>query len=257
MALAQPASTAAATSPAHNGALARFRSFTIGLFAVSGLAHSVTAATALPAAPPAIRTGEENTVPACITPKRLDAFLARQNAARGRRLEQRFQGIAAWYQRHGKAFHVRWDYAFFQMALETNFLSFRRGDGRPGDVRATQNNFAGLGTTGGGVPGDSYPDVSTGVLAHIQHLVVYSGERIEEPVGHRTRLKQDVILRSTEKLAQRRPVTFLDLAGRWAADRRYGRSIQRIAKLFYVEFCNPKLQAPKPVPARRPVPRKS
>ncbi len=49
-----------------------------------------------------------------------------------------------------------------------------------------QNNFAGLGTTGGGVPGDSYPDVNTGVLAQIQHLVVYSGERIDEPVGART-----------------------------------------------------------------------
>ncbi len=52
---------------------------------------------------------------------------------------------------------MRWDYAFFQMAVETNFLSFKRGDGSWGDVKPAQNNFAGFGTTGGGVPGDSYP----------------------------------------------------------------------------------------------------
>ena len=78
---------------------------------------------------------------------------------------------------------MRWDYAFFQMAVETNFLTYRKGNGRWGDVNPKQNNFAGLGTTGGGVPGDSYPDVDTGVLAQIQHLVVYSGERIDDPVG--------------------------------------------------------------------------
>ena len=61
-----------------------------------------------------------------------------------------------------------------------------KGNGRWGDVNPKQNNFAGLGTTGGGVPGDSYPDVNTGVLAQIQHLVVYSGERIDDPVGART-----------------------------------------------------------------------
>ena len=35
-------------------------------------------------------------------------------------------------------------------------------------------NFAGIGTTGGGVPGNSYPDVRTGVRAQIQHLKAYA-----------------------------------------------------------------------------------
>ncbi len=142
------------------------------------------------ASAPLIRTSAQNTVPRCVTPERLMAFLKTRN----HNLDPRFANIAEWYKRHGEAWRVRWDYAFFQMAVETNFLSFKRGDGDWGDVRLRQNNFAGLGTTGGGVAGDSYPDVGTGVLAQIQHLVVYSGERIPAPVGARTKLKQDDII---------------------------------------------------------------
>jgi hypothetical protein len=198
---------------------------------------AITSAVAQTAAPP-IRLSATNQVPKCVTPPRLVAFLINQASQRGHRLERRFRIIAREYQRHGTRYGVRWDYAFFQMALETNFLSFRRSNGRRGDVRSRQNNFAGLGTTGGGVPGDSYPDISTGVLAQIQHLVVYSGKRLPNPVGKRTRSKQDVILRSVRKIVRRRPVTFADLAGRWAADKKYGRSISRLAKLFFDGYCH-------------------
>lgn len=53
--------------------------------------------------------------------------------------------------RRGEDLGLRWDYAFFQMAIETNYLSFRREGGRRSDVRPSQNNFAGLGATGNGV----------------------------------------------------------------------------------------------------------
>ena len=79
------------------------------------------------AAPP-IRADASNRVPACVTPERLMTFLRARNG----NLDQRYQGIAEVYRRHGEAWRVRWDYAFFQMALETNFLTYRRGDGRPG-----------------------------------------------------------------------------------------------------------------------------
>jgi len=199
---------------------------------------------ALGAAPP-IRLSATNQVPACVTPAALNQFLADQSRQRKHQLSPRFRDIARHYQRHGLTHRVRWDYAFFQMALETNFLSFRRANGKRGDVHPRQNNFAGLGTTGGGVPGDSYPNPSTGVLAQIQHLVVYSGERLANPVGHRTRLKQNVILQSIAPVVRKRPVTFSDLARRWAADRRYGRSIQRLAGLFYKDYCRPPSQTAK------------
>ena len=53
---------------------------------------------------------------------------------------------------------MRWDYAFYQMILETGALSYRNGS-RSGDVKPTQNNFAGLGATGRGEPGESFKDV--------------------------------------------------------------------------------------------------
>ncbi len=180
---------------------------------------------------PQIRTSSGNAVPQCVTPQRLMAFLKDRNP----RIEPRFAHIAASYKRHGETWRVRWDYAFFQMAVETNFLSFRRGDGSKGDVNPSQNNFAGLGTTGGGVPGDSYPDVDTGVLAQIQHLVVYSGEHIADPVGHRTRLKQDVILKATAQFKGH--TTFADLSRRWAADRHYGAAIEWVAGKYRAAYC--------------------
>jgi len=106
---------------------------------------------------------------------------------RTRDLDPRFRDIARYYKLHGDALGIRWDYAFYQMLLETNYLSYKTGSGRRGDVDPRQNNFAGIGTTGGGVPGDSFPDVSTGVLAQMQHLIAYSGERVAKPVAPRTR----------------------------------------------------------------------
>lgn len=205
----------------------------------SALAAALALATALVGAPkaaraalPEIRASASNPVPACVTPERLMAFLAANNT----RLDARYRDIAHWYKRHGEALRVRWDYAFFQMVLETNYLAYRRGDGRPGDVKPAQNNFAGIGATGGGVPGDAFPDVSTGVLAQMQHLVAYSGERVARPVAPRTALKQDDIVSASLRLG--RPVRYSDLTNRWAADRAYHRSIETIAERFRAEHCN-------------------
>jgi hypothetical protein len=201
-------------------------------------------------AAPEIRITPSNGVPACATPDRLMAFLQTRNQT----LDPRFRDIARWYQKHGEAWRVRWDYAFFQMAIETNFLTYLRPDGRRGDVDPRQNNFAGIGTTGGGVPGDRYPDVSTGVLAQIQHLVVYSGERIEDPVAPRTRLKQDHILTASAPVASRRAMTFQDLSGRWAVDKAYGRSINRIADQFAEAYCGGRYQSPPALTASAAAP---
>ena len=207
--------------------------------ATVALIVSLVSVPALPAlaAAPQIRTSTTNAVPQCVTPQRLMAFLKGRNP----NIEPRFASIASLYKRYGETWRVRWDYAFFQMAVETNFLSFKRGDGNWGDVRPRQNNFAGLGTTGGGVPGDSYPNVDTGVLAQIQHLVVYSGEHIANPVGPRTRLKQDDILESTASLKGR--MTFADLSRRWAADRHYGAAIEWVAGNYRATYCG-KAEAP-------------
>jgi hypothetical protein len=172
-------------------------------------------------------------VAACVTPERLMRFLH----ARNRRLDPRYNDIAAYYKLHGEALHIRWDYAFFQMLLETNNLTFRRGDGRPGDVGAWQNNFAGIGASGRGAHGDHFPDVSTGVLAQMQHLSAYAGHHIDRPLSSRTRANQDWIVAKSQALG--RPVRFADLTRRWATDRHYARSIEAIAEDYREAYCTP------------------
>ncbi len=196
---------------------------------------------------PEIRLSAANVVPQCVTPERMTAFLRSQNE----QLDPKFANIAADYKRHGEATRVRWDFAFYQMLLETNYLKFRRGDGNPGDVKPKQNNFAGIGATGNGVPGESFPDVSTGVLAQMQHLVAYSGEFVTNPVAARTRDVQDGVIKQSRRL--NRPVHFADLTNRWAADRTYARSITTLAERFRVAHCNGS-QAEQPVatPAAEP-----
>jgi len=106
---------------------------------------------------PPIKTTPSNSVPACVTPGRLLAYLESRNP----QLDPRFRGIASEYMRIGEAFGVRWDYAFYQMLLETGSRSFRDGN-RSGDVKPQQNNFAGLGATGRGERGESFKDIATG-----------------------------------------------------------------------------------------------
>lgn len=179
---------------------------------------------------PEIRQSGRNRVPDCVTPAKLMAFVRTRNG----RIEPRWRDLARHYQIHGEAWRVRWDYAFYQMLVETNYLTFRRPGGGMGDVHPRQNNFAGLGATGG-VSGDSFATPSTGVLAQIQHLVVYSGQRLDNPTAPRTRLKMDEIVSKSEALD--RPVTFQDLSGRWAVDRAYGQTIEGTAQAFRSRAC--------------------
>ena len=66
---------------------------------------------------------------------------------------------------------VREDLALAQAIVETGFFSFT------GDVKPEQNNFCGLGTTGGGVEGEYFDEPEIGVRAHIQHLLAYTTKK--------------------------------------------------------------------------------
>jgi len=167
------------------------------------------------------------------------AFLTNRN----HNVDERFSTIAADYMRIGDDLKMRWDIAFFQMMLETGNLSFK------GDVSASQNNFAGLGATGNHVHGESFPDVATGVKAHLQHLLLYAGVHLDNPVAERTRkVQQWGILTSWQKSISG-PITYDQLARQWApGSRRYGREIASLAETFYGGPCrspdpNPELLA--------------
>lgn len=65
---------------------------------------------------------------------------------------------------------VRAEVVFGQVCKETGFLRFG------GDVEPDQCNFAGIGATGGGAKGASFPDVETGIRAQVQHLKAYGSD---------------------------------------------------------------------------------
>ena len=212
----------------------------LALLLLPGAAHA--------AALPRIVASADNLVPQCVRPPALMDFVAEHNAARQppRAVEPRFANLASLYQRIGqcvarppeKCVAVRWDYAFFQMLIETNFLTFRRPDGVPASVVPQDNNFAGVGATVSGRPGERFKDIATGVLAHLQHVLMYSTTRVPNPVAQRTRQVQDDVQDAMRKL--RRPVTFADLAREWTGTDRntYGAEMQKLAEKYAANFCH-------------------
>lgn len=193
---------------------------------LSAVAASATLAAA--AELPPIKTTDANAVMSCATPGRLMAYLKSNNP----NVQDRFDGIATEYMRHGEAFAIRWDYAFFQMLVETGYLKFT------GDVDIKQNNFAGLGATGKGAKGESFPDVSTGVKAHLQHILMYTGSPVEDPVAQRTRDVQAWGVLTKWQQTIKRPMTFKDLTSKWApTSKAYPRDIISVAERFEKGIC--------------------
>ncbi len=194
----------------------------------------ISAGTAFAAKTPDIRVSATNQVPACVTPGRLMEFVKTRN----KRLASKFKDTAAYYQLHGNNLGIRWDYAFFQMLVETNYLKFRAPNGRMGDVKPHQNNFAGLGATGGGVAGDRFDTISDGILGHLQHIQMYSGHRVANPVSDRTRKIQEWNLILPWAQAFGREVTFTDLTTKWSpGDRGYSNDIEYTARKFRSLYC--------------------
>ena len=66
---------------------------------------------------------------------------------------------------------IRPDIAICQAIKETGTWAYG------GDVIPEQNNYCGLGTTGGGVKGEFFATPQLGVRAHIQHLLSYASKR--------------------------------------------------------------------------------
>lgn len=177
---------------------------------------------------PAVKVSTANKVMTCATPGRMMAFLK----ARNDRLDPKFDLIAVDYMRHGESLGMRWDYAFFQMLLETGNLKFG------GDVKAAQNNFAGLGATGNGERGESFKDVPTGVRAHLEHLAMYAGEKVENPVAERTRKVQEWGVLTQWQKTIKEPMTFAHVAKKWAPPaRKYAQEIEQVSENFSDSSC--------------------
>ena len=118
--------------------------------------------------------------------------------------------IVAYYYEEGAREGIRPDVAFAQALKETGF--FRYG----GDVIPEQNNYCGLGTTGGGVKGEFFATAQLGVRAHIQHLLAYSSTR--RPTTPVVDPRYGIV---RQAYGSRTLGTWQDLNGRWAVPGRY------------------------------------
>ncbi len=124
-----------------------------------------------------------------------------------------FPDIAKLYREESAIEGVDYDLAFAQMCLETNFLRFG------GSIRASQNNFAGMGTPGGGPEGASFASARLGVRAHVQLLKAYAST---ESINPRFRF----ITRGIAPLVGQ-------LSGRWQPSPDYGDRILAVARRIY------------------------
>lgn len=229
------------------------RLYRVAVRCVLPLILALAAGEAAAASLPAIIAGPGNNVPPCVRPDRLMQFVEDRNSAQHpvRSIDPRFAHIADKYEHIGacvarapeKCVGVRWDYAFFQMLIETNYLTFLRPNGVPASVVPQDNNFAGIGAAVNGRPGERFKDVDTGVLAHLQHVLMYSTTRVPQPVAKRTRQVQDDVQANMRRLHQ--PVTFGDLARQWTGTDKntYGVEMQRIAEKYASRFCGPQTVA--------------
>ena len=95
-------------------------------------------------------------------------------------------------------------------------------------VKIEQNNFAGLGTTGGGVAGASFTTVREGIRAQIQHLKAY---------GSKDALKNECV-DPRFSLVTRGSAPYVEWLGQkenpngygWATSEGYGIDIEKMVK---------------------------
>ena len=129
--------------------------------------------------------------------------------------------FAGLYATAGIRYGVAWDIAIFQSCLETNWFRFG------GDVDATQNNFAGLGASGGGAHGDAFLNPQQGIEAQIQNLALRAGKHIpmEQILSPYTRRHYTIV-------AGRNTPLWSQLAGTYATDKEYWNKIKRIMSDF-------------------------
>ena len=171
-------------------------------------------------------------VPACVTPGRL----MRHVLERTPDLNPAFRDIARYYKQHGEALRVRWDYAFYQMLLETNYLSYKTRQ-RPLGRRRSQaeqlrrHRHNGRRRAGRQLPGRVERRAGADAASH--RLFRRAGG---EARWRRARARSRTTS-SSSRGRSRRPVRFSDLTNRWAADRNYATSIEFVAERYRQANC--------------------
>ena len=127
--------------------------------------------------------------------------------------------LSAFYVEEAAIEGINHDVAFAQMVLETGHLRFG------GLVTSDMNNFAGLGSTGPGNPGLSFPEPRIGVRAQVQHLKAYASD---EPLNQLLVNPRYFLVNLGSSPSIR------GLAGTWAADPQYAEKIFAVLERLYL-----------------------
>ncbi|WP_251026480.1 N-acetylmuramoyl-L-alanine amidase [Bacillus sp. ISL-46] len=98
--------------------------------------------------------------PTFLTPEQMNQFVKKVNP--------NAPELGQFYQTLGKYYGIRGDVAFAQAIHETDYFRFT------GVVNPEQNNYSGIGATGGDTRGASFENQEEGVLAQLQHLYAYA-----------------------------------------------------------------------------------
>jgi len=111
--------------------------------------------------------------------------------------------LGDFYYKYGNYYGIRGDVAFAQSLLETNYFRFT------GVVKASQNNFSGLGATGQTTGGAAFKTPEEGVLAQFQHLYAYATTKAMPSQYPLVDPRFHLVNRGTA-------VNWIDLNGKWA-----------------------------------------
>ena len=156
--------------------------------------------------------------PAEATQEQMAAFIRRRNPQP--KLACTVEEIVRYYYAEAGREGIRPDVALCQALKETGFFAYG------GDVLPAQNNFCGLGTTGGGVRGAQFATPELGVRAHIQHLLAYASS--EPPAAPIIDPRYDLIVREHPDI-HGRITRWTGLNGVWAVPgKTYGQDILRL-----------------------------
>lgn len=172
-----------------------------------------------------------------VTINQMVSFVKAQNPNFNPAIAQAFLNVSAKY-------GIRGDIAFCQSIHEANWFKFG------GDVKPGQNNFSGIGATGG-VAGDSFNTITDGVTAQVQHLFAYccqnslpTGESVLDP---RFQMVTRCTCQNWEDLGGHwaKPgfdeLRFADFNSAYQANATYG---QEIVKLYNELLATPDIQQP-------------
>jgi hypothetical protein len=132
---------------------------------------------------------------------------------------ERVESLAKTYILEAQKEGVNQDIAFIQMCLETGFLTYT------GSVKPQQNNFAGLGAVNKYTQGEHFPDVQTGVRAHIQHLKAYASKH---------NLLHDLVDVRFRFVKRGSAPTIYDLSGKWASDKEYALKLEDLLSRMFL-----------------------